>query len=326
MMSCFCICLSAEVLADEIRRTRIMMGTSVSITIDQNSYETTAAIDIAFREIARIEQILSTYVSDSHISKLNRLGRLSYPPIELHDVISRGLYFGLISDGAFDITIKPVLDLYRECIRTKQRPPTAIELAVTTALVNYRNVAVHGDCIQIQRRGTQITTDGIAKGYIIDRAIAVLERNGVESALINIGGDARAMGRRSNGLPWIIALQNPRDQEVNLAIIPLQDKAVATSGDYERYFVPEKTIHHIVDPRTGHSATSLISSTVIAKTAIDADALATTVFVMGPEKGMSLVESINDVEALVVTRGFRVLKSSGLTLLTESFKNPITQD
>ena len=319
---CICSSLRTGVSANEITKTQILMGTSVSITVDDNSQQSTTGIEIAFKEIKRFDGILSTFEYKSYISKLNRDGYLDDSPVELLDVISKGLYYSSISEGAFDITVKPVLDLYRACYRTHHRPPSASQLSVASALVDYRNVVVSSNRIDTKKRGTQITTDGIAKGYIIDHTIGVLASNGVRSALINIGGDFRAMGRKSDGTPWIVALQNPRDSHDHLTIIQLLNKAVATSGDYERYFVSEKPLHHIVDPRTGHSATSLISATVIANKAIDADALATSIFVMGPEKGMPLVETLKNVEALVVTRGRIVLKSSGFDLFTETYDSP----
>ncbi len=177
--------------------------------------------------------------------------------------------------------------------------------------MNYENVFVDENQIQLTKPGMRVTLDGIAKGYIIDAAIRMLRAQGIYNALVNIGGDMRGVGVTTAGNPWKIALQHPRDPEVYLAVIHLADRAVATSGDYERYFLPDKRAHHIVDPKTGLSATSLISVTVVAEMAVDADALATAVFVMGPKNGLELIEISEGVEGLLVTKDREVLLSNG---------------
>jgi thiamine biosynthesis lipoprotein len=164
--------------------------------------------------------------------------------------------------------------------------------------------------VRLGKEGMKITLGAIAKGYAVDQAIDLLKSEGIQHALIDAGGDIRAIGRKSEG-PWGIALQNPRNSSDYVALIPLDDQAVATSGDYERFFDENKSFHHIIDPKTGYSATSLISVTVIAKNLTHADALATTIFVMGPEKGIGLLESLPDVEGLLITRDRKVLSTEG---------------
>ena len=314
-----------EVSAEETIRTRLMMGTSVSITVESTSGRAIQATNFAFEEIRRIERVLSTYRNDSDISRLNRDGRLSYPSLELREVISRALYFGVISQGAFDITVTPLLNLYRDCYQAQKRPPNDSEIETVLALVDYRSIVANKCQIILRKQGAQVTTDAIAKGYIIDRTIQVLQENGIKRALVNIGGDSRAIGLTSQGEPWSIALQNPRESSDYLAIIPLADCAVATSGDYERYYTPDMRVHHIIDPRTGRSATSLISVTVTADTAMDADAMATTVFVLGPEKGLDLVERMRGVESLLITRNREILQSKGFQRTTNPSEQLRTQ-
>ena len=227
-------------------------------------------------------------------------------------MILGSLYYSWISEGAFDITIKPVLDIYRKCYQVEGRAPTTVEISNALELVDYNNIIVGNNQIYFKNPGTKITTDGIAKSYIVDRAIQILEKHGIRNAMVAAGGDIRAIGRKSDIKPWTIALQNPREKKEYLAIIYLDDgQAISTSGDYERYFVPDKSIHHILDPKTGRSATALISATVIAKTGMEADALATAVFVLGPINGMKLIESLGAVEALLVTRDRKILISQG---------------
>ena len=153
----------------------------------------------------------------------------------------------------------------------------------------------------------------IAKGYAVDRAMAVLKKNGIRHALINAGGDLIVLGERKDGQPWSIGLQHPRQPEKLIASFKLPGKAVATSGDYQKYFMKDKTrYHHILDPANGRPARGVISCTVVAETVMDADALATAVFVLGPEKGMALVDSLDGVEAMLITE-------SGSPLFTKNF-------
>ena len=301
--------------SNEFTETRMMMGTFVSITIRKSNGPSEKIVDNAFREIYRLESIMSTFKTDSDISKLNRKGHLDGDHPELREVILGSLYYSRISEGAFDITVKPILDVYRECYQVEGRAPTTVEISNALELVDYNNVVVGNNQIYFKKPGTKITTDGIAKSYIVDRAIQILEKNGIRNGMVAAGGDIRAIGRKSDTKPWTIALENPREKDEYLAIIHLEDgQAISTSGDYERYFVPDKSIHHIIDPKTGRSATALISATVIAKTAMEADALATAVFVLGPPNGMKLIGSLEEVEALLVTRDREILISQGFRI------------
>ena len=297
------------------------MGTFVTITVSGGTEkQARQAIDMGFREIGRLEKMMSHYRPDSNISQLNQQGYLTITHPELREVIARSLYYGHISDGAFDITVKPVLDLYRECYQQQHRPPSTSELSKAMSLVDYRNLIIADDRVYFTKRGVQITLDGIAKGYIVDQAVEVLQKNGIRYALINAGGDMRSIGQRLGTDAWSIALQNPRNTDDYLAVISLDNLAVATSGDYEQYFVPDKTAHHIIDPKTGQSASSLISTTVVAKTAADADALSTTVFVLGAKKGMALIEQLEEVEALLITKERDLLLSSGFAKVLLNFE------
>ena len=182
------------------------------------------------------------------------------------------------------------------------------EVNETRQLVGFDYITYNENKVEL-KPGMKITLGGIAKGYAIDKAVEYLVQHNVKNAIVDIGGDVRAMGQKKNQ-QWRIALQNPRSSLDYLALIYLYNKSVATSGDYERYFV-NKSIHHILNPLTGYSATELISVTVVADKAVDADALATSVFVLGPGAGLELIEKIDDTEALMVTKNKTVLKSKG---------------
>ena len=251
----------------EVNETRLAMGTYVSLTFEDSHGQSDTIIESAFQEINRLERIFSTYRKNTRISSLNREGFLRNISPEFRYVFTRGLHYSELSGGAFDITVKPLLDLYFESYKKQNRPPTECELSQALALVDYNSVSVHENQISFRRDGMQVTLDAIAKGYVIDSVIRVLQNTGIHSALVNIGGDLRGVGVSAAAEPWKIALQHPRDPGVYIAVINLDNKSVATSGDYERYFLPDKRVHHILNPATGLSATSLISATVVSELA-----------------------------------------------------------
>jgi len=154
---------------------------------------------------------------------------------------------------------------------------------------------------------------GIAKGYAVDRAIEILKEKGIKNALVNAGGDMQTIGKKYGNMQWGIALANPRNTNEFITAFPISNKAIVTSGDYERFFDENKSFHHIVDPNTGYSATELISVTILADNAFDADAISTAVFVLGKEKGLDLIESLNNTEALIITNNKEIFTSSGLS-------------
>ena len=295
-----------------VEKTRELMDTFVTITvIDSDSEKAEVAIQLAFNEIERVERLLSAYQNGSEVFQLNEQGFLNNASNDLIYNLKKSRYYSELSDGAFDITVQPILELYSDSFENKKRPPTSEEINETLKLIGYQNIEVKGNSIKFLKKGMKITPGGIAKGYAVDRAMELLQENGIKHALINAGGDIRAIGEKENNKPWQIALENPRNKSEYITIIYLDNCSVATSGDYERYFDPEKTFHHIVNPKTGYSATELMSVTIITKKAIDADALATAVFALGPEKGKQLIENLGGVEGLLITPERKIIKSSG---------------
>jgi len=290
-------------------QTKESMGTIVTITIyDEDTDKAEQAIDAAFKEIERIENILSSYIDTSEVYELNKNKEIQASN-ELLYIIGKSLRYGDISKGAFDITVQPILDLYTYSFQELKRAPTDEEIKEIKKLIGYEKIFIKNNNIKLEK-DMKITLGGIAKGYIIDKAIEKLKKQNIQHALVNAGGDMRAIGNKGKQ-PWKIALQNPRNKLQRITIIPLNNTAVATSGDYERYYDKNKKFHHIVDPRTGYSATELISVTIIAETALEADALATSVFVLGKEQGLELVETLENTEALIITKNKEIIKSSG---------------
>ncbi len=292
------------------RATRLAMGTTVTITaLHHGERQAGRAIEAAFAEIERIEAALSIYRDSSEVNRLMRSRSIEAGPDLLTVVRAAQLYHDL-SGGAFDITVEPVLEVYDRAFDRRERPPAAAEIDSARSLVGFERLSLSGNTITLAE-GTRIDLGGIAKGYIIDRAVETLRRRGIRNGLVNAGGDIRAFGR-NNGEPWRIALQNPRDPSDYLAVIEVADRSVTTSGDYERYFDPDREYHHIIDPRTGRSATALMSVTIIAPRAMEADALATSVFVLGPRDGLELVERLEGIEALLITREREIILSPGM--------------
>jgi len=180
-------------------------------------------------------------------------------------------------------------------------------------LVGWGKIAVSDDRISFDIDGMAITLGGIAKGYATDQALAILADMGIEHALVNAGGDMSTLGAKPGGEPWQVALVNPDNTSQSLATFTVNGQAIATSGNYERYFDPEKQAHHIIHPKTGYSANECISVTIITDNGTAADALATSVFVLGREEGMTLVESLDGVECLIVDNDRKIYRSSQLS-------------
>ena len=292
-------------------KTKELMGTIVKITVyDADEEKAEEAINAAFDEIERIDGLLSNYKNDSEVSILNREGFVADVSDDFMVNLKKSLFYADISEGAFDITVQPILDLYTDSFENKKRAPTGEEINKTLKLVGYENIHIKYRNISFLKHGMKITLGGIAKGYAIDKTIEVLVEKGIDHALVDAGGDMRAVGDKG-GEEWMIALENPRNKKDYITIIKLSDRSIATSGDYERYFDPERKFHHIVNPKTGYSATELISVTIIADKAIDADAIATAVFVLGPDEGLQLIEELENVEGLLITANREIVKSSG---------------
>ncbi|PIN68629.1 hypothetical protein COV93_08760 [Candidatus Woesearchaeota archaeon CG11_big_fil_rev_8_21_14_0_20_43_8] len=296
--------------SQELSDTRTLMGTEVTITIITN--DTTnghLAIDSAFDAIGSVEDMMSSYRNNSELSRLNQEKKMEVSePLSYN--IKKSIHYSNISAGAFDISIDPILKIW-DNVKYTGKIPTEEEVNETLNAVGWKRINITGDVVQIGD-DMSLNLGGIAKGYAIDMAIGSLISNKIKDALVDAGGDIRTIGSKG-GSPWRIALQNPRDKTQYLTIIDSFNGTVVTSGDYERYFITDgKKIIHIADPRTGYSAEGLISVTIATSLlAIDADALSTAVFVLGKDDGMKLVESLDHVEALIVTEDGEVIRSSG---------------
>jgi len=286
----------------KVTRARLSMGTFAAITaMHPSRTEADEVIGKAFDEMNRVSRLLNRYQSASAIGTLNRDGHLSDIPREVSEVIARSLYFHRASGGAFDITVKPLVDLYKEHFAAYKGPPSEAEVTRVLDLVDASAVQYDGRTIRFTKEGMGITLDGIAKGYIIDCGAKVIERHGIKHALINAGGDIQAVGGKGSSTPWKVAIQNPDKDGPYVDTITMVNGAIATSGNYEIYFDEEKLYHHIVNPKTGRSPLQSTSVTVLASNVMDADALSTAVFVMEPVAGKQFVEKMPKTECLILT-------------------------
>jgi thiamine biosynthesis lipoprotein len=253
--------------------------------------------------------MFSRYRRETFISRLNRDGIVRGVPPEVVHVVQSALEYSALTGGAFDVTVAPLLDLYRSSFDRTGAPPPESELDKAFSLVGYRHVLVDDGAISFGKRGMSVTLDGIAKGYIVDRAVRVLEELGAKRVLIDAGGDMGTVGERSPGEGWRLAIQHPRNQKSYLGTLQLHGESVATSGDYLQYFTEDKRLHHILDPRTGRSPAYTSAVTVVTPTAMEADALSTAVFVLGPRDGLRLLNQLQNVEGVIVTKRQEVLRS-----------------
>lgn len=298
------------------KRHRLLMGTLVEISVvERDEDEVAAAIDDAFAEMKRIEGLMSRWIAESEVSKINGLAAIRPTRVspEVLKVIRRAGEISKASGGYFDISIGGLLDLWG-FEGDGGRVPGKNEVDEALCSVGYKgiHVDVTASSVELRRKGMRIDLGGIAKGYAVDRAFEVLASRGYGNLIVNAGGDMRVGGKKPKG-PWIIGIQDPRDRSRMLATLDASDVCVATSGDYERYFTVEgKRYHHLLDPFTGFPARGCRSVTILAKDALSADALATAVFVMGPKRGLDLIERMEEVEGLIISSDGEMIVSEGL--------------
>ncbi len=295
-----------------VSRTRPLMGTLVNINVVHASPDKAMeAVERGFSRMEELIKVFDRYSTDTPVSWLNHKGQLKDVRPELAAVMSKASYFHFLSKGSFDITVQPLVDLYKESFVKTGRVPSAEKVKAALALVDADEIRFNKQGIRFLKDGMGITLDGIAKGYIADEAANTLKKIGVQYALINAGGDIRAIGGNGPNKPWKIGITDPWKQKPHVQVVELNNGALATSGNYEVFFDREKLYHHIIDTHTGISPRHIASVTVSAPTVMEADALSTAVFVEGVEKGIQLVDSLPNVEALVITSGKRKLASKG---------------
>jgi len=299
-----------------VENTEYLMSTSVTVKIYvNNKNKGNDIIKKVFAEAKRIEHIMEPLKGDGELRRINtgpaeRWWNLSP---ELKAVINHSVFFYRKTGGAFDPTIAFVKWLWD--FENGGRLPSENEIKEALGTVGLSRVKIKGDSLSLERPGTKLDFGGVAKGYIIDKMIMLLKESCVVAGLVNAGGDIYTFGKKPGGIDWIIGFRHPRTKET-IKFDTISLPAVATSGDYERFFIQDGVrYHHILDPKTGYPARGCASVTVWAKTATDADIVSTAVFVLGPEKGLELVENMDDYEVLIFFEkdgGVKNVMSSGV--------------
>jgi thiamine biosynthesis lipoprotein len=286
------------------------MGTIINLTVvAQSKSEGEQAVALTFAELERQIGIFNHRTSDSPMAVLNRDGNLHNPPTELVEVLGLAQSISDLTGGAFDVTVKPLLDLYQLAQPTL---PTAEEIQAALIRANYQNLLVSENEIAFSIPGMGITLDGIAKGFIVDAGVTQLRKLGFKNVFVEAGGDLMASGVKDEENPWRVGVQSPRQSQEGLfASFSITEQAVATSGDYMQYFTKDMLNHHILNPCSGYSASYLASATVIAPSCAQADALATALMVMKPEEGIALIDSISYIDALLITKELEEYRSLG---------------
>ncbi len=298
--------------SQQLIRTRMLMGTVVEIRVladDADRFQ--PAVDQVFAEMARLEELLSPHRSNSEISRLSLPDESVAPSRETLEVIAIGQEVAAVSNGAFDLGLGRLIRLWGFAAG-EPRLPEAEEIAAALQGVGPDDVSLQQGRVVKSHPRLEVDLGGVAKGYAVDRAVAILMQAGVKHATVNAGGDLRLIGDH-RGRPWRIGIQHPRRPGEVLVRLELSDRAVVTSGDYERSIEIEgQRYHHILDARSGYPADGCQSVTVVADSAALADALATAAFVLGPEAGLALLTAQPGVEGLIIAADGRPVMTKGL--------------
>lgn len=293
-----------------------LMGTVISQRVYGDNAQK-AAQDV-LDKLKEIERSMTIITPGGEINKLNSEAGKNWVKLssETLYVLEKARKFSELSGGAFDATIGPLVKAWG-VFTENPRVPSKEEIERLLRLVDYKDININktDSSARLEKPGQIVDLGGIAKGHAGDEAIKIYKKYGIKSAYANLGGNVVVLGSKPDGNPWRVGIQNPRAENgVYIGIVPVTDKAVVTSGDYERFFEEDdKKYHHILNPKTGYPADSgLISTTIIADASIDADALSTATFVLGLEKGKELVENLEGVEAIFITDNKEIYVTQGL--------------
>ncbi|RYJ42552.1 FAD:protein FMN transferase [Flavobacterium beibuense] len=287
------------------KRQLSMLGSPFEVTVvARDTLQANKYIDLAVAEVKRIENIISDWIPSTQISVIN--DNAGIKPVKVSDelmaLVERAIRISKLTDGAFDISYASMDRIWKFDGSMKEMPsPEAIKKSVER--IGYQKIILdkENNTIYLKEKGMKLGLGGIGQGYIADKIKELLYANGCTSGLVNVSGDINAWGRQPDGSQWTVGIINPMNKSKVFAMFPLEDSAVETSGSYEKYVMFNgKRYSHIIDPRTGYPATGIVSVSVFAKTTEVADALATSVFVMGVETGLNLINQLKGIECIIV--------------------------
>ncbi len=300
-----------------VKRSQMHMGTLVFLTaVARDEHVANKAIEKGFSEIQRLEALLSTWIPESELSRVNdAAGRMPIKvSAETLEVLEYSLEMDRLTAGGFNIAIGPAVEVWE--LSREGRIPTQRELDAVRPLTNLSNLHINrtAETVYLAVPGMRVDIGGIGKGYAADLAAAVMQKAGASAGVVAISGDMKTFGRMPEGKRFQFGIQHPRKPPGHLLVrLELENEAVSTAGDYERFFERDGVrYHHILDPQTLRTARLSQSVTIVAKEGVVADGLDTGIFVMGPDQGMALIESLPGVEGVIVGQDGTVLVSSGL--------------
>lgn len=294
-----------------------LMGSRFDITIvDLNEELGYISIDEAIAEVTRIDKMLSSWDENSETSQINKNAGIKPVKVslELYGLIERSKQFSEITDGAFDISYAAIDDIWKFDGSMKEMPSEA-EIKRSIRNIGYQKIILNDkeQSVFLMQKGMKISFGGIGKGYAADKAKALLVSKQVRAGIIDASGDLTTWGTKANGEKWIIGIANPMSKDKIFSWLPVVESSVATSGNTEKYVVIDsKKYGHIIDPRTGYPAMGINSVSIFAKNAEQCDAFATAVFILGREKGISLINQFGDIKVFIVDSENKIHKSDGL--------------
>jgi len=294
----------------QVCRTGWALGSGVSMIVAGLPRQAAErALDAAFAELEAVEHVMSLYRPGSQLCQLNRTGELRDPHPYLVQVLRYAEFTSRQTAGAFDITVQPLWELY-QAAKSEGRLPSEVEVAASKAKVDWRRVEIGDGYVRLRGSGTAVTLNGVAQGFAADRAIDALRQHGIEHALVN-AGEIGTRGGKPSGEPWKVGIQHPREPDAYVSLAGLAGRSLSTSGDYETTFTSDFARNHIFDPRTGGSPPELASVSIVAPTALEADALSTAAMVLGVQNTLHMIANMQAIDALLVTKTGRTLATPG---------------
>lgn len=306
-----------------LTRTELFMGTAIKVSLYDGGSE--KVLDKVFDRVLELENLVSINKEGTEIDELNKNAGIK--SVKLSDdsknIIEKGLYYSSLSSGGYDISIGSLVKLWSIGL-PEAKIPTESEIKESLENINYKDVEINGNEVFLKKKGMLLDLGSIAKGYAADEIAKILVNEGVEKAIIDLGGNIYALGKKSEESPWKIGVQNPFDDRGNIVgTLLTENKSVVTTGIYERFIEDgDKKYHHVLNPKTGYPYnTDIVGVTIIADKSIDADALSTLVFTMGIQNGIEFIENMENVDAIFITNNKNVYKTNGIK---ESFN--VTND
>ena len=312
--------LSSSLKSQEIYTKKIvLMGSDFEITVVENNVEdANYFIDLAIKEISRIESLISSWDKNSQTSLINNSAGIKPVQVdkELFDLIYRSIRISDLTQGAFDISYASMDKLWY-FDREMKKLPTSQEIAESVSKVGFQNIVLDekNRTVFLKLKGMKIGFGAIGKGYAADKAKDILIENNVQSGIINASGDLTAWGQKPSGDDWMVAVVNPLNKSKVFSWLPIKNSSIVTSGNYEKFFnIGGKSYSHIIDPRTGYPSEGILSVTIISENAELADALATSVFVLGTDIGIDMINQLKNVDCIIINSDNKIIKSDNIQI------------